>query len=211
MHRRLKTAALLVTSLAFVLGGGVMAAVQGKPKPKSGNTSGSSANKPDNSKPQTTAKPPVEKITVHGGVPHNENEHAFEVVFLKTGIHVYAYDMKGEPVSADALSGSATVMLKKAGEKPQEVTLKPTAAKTAGGRGFLAGDTDVTGAASVKISIKGLKGEKEKEVAFDLPFSGLSPEVKYVCPKCSGEQADPGECSKDKVKLEKKSTPAPKT
>ncbi|MFO0980409.1 MAG: hypothetical protein U1E76_01475 [Planctomycetota bacterium] len=156
----------------------------------------------------------MDKLTVHGGATHVASQHAFEVVFLKNGIHVYAYDMKGEPLSVDGLNGTATLTPKKAGEKGHDVTFKANPGKDQT-RGFLAADTDLAAIAkdphTVKIAIKGLPGDKEKDVTFEVPFTGLSPEVHYACPKCSGQQADPGECGKCHVKLEKKVGAAAKT
>jgi len=210
MHR-LRNAALLTAGVAFILASGALAGGGQKsaPKPQQSKPPDNSS-KPDN-KPAPATPPPQDKINVHGGTTKVEAEHAFEVVFMKTGIHVYAYDMKGEPLSSDGLSGTATFTPKKPGDKPVDTPFKAVPGKD-GARAYLAADAaDMTAVSTVKIAIKGLKGDKEKSVSFDMPFSSLSPEVHYVCPKCQASMADPGECPKDKVKLDKKTGAAAKS
>jgi hypothetical protein len=209
MHR-LRIAALLTAGVTFALAGGVMAAGnQAKPQGKPQAKPEKPPEKPAEKQAPAAEKPPAEKLTVHGGTSKIEKEHAFEVVFTKTGIKLYPYDMKGEPLGTDGLAGNASFTMKKTGDKPQDVAFKAVPSKD-GSRAYLAADiADITVINGVKINVKGLKGDKEKEVTFDLPFTTLSPEVHYVCPKCQGQMADPGECPKDKVKLEKKTAPAP--
>ena len=197
MHTR-KILALAVASTAFILG----------------TASAQTPQTPEKTKPQETAKPaatekaPADKINVHGGNPHQTAAHAFEVVFVKNGIIIYPYDIKGEPLAVDGLNSSITLTPKKAGEKPNTITAKATPGKDKTVRGFLIADTDLAAAAKdsmmVKITISGLKNDKEKEATFEIPFTGLSPDVKYVCTKCKMEGKDPGECTACKVVLEKK-------
>jgi hypothetical protein len=209
MHR-LRIAALLTAGMTFVLAGALMAGGTPKQGNKPPAKPPEKQDKPAEKPAPAQTPPSQDKINVHGGTTKILTEHAFEVVFTKAGIHVYSYDMKGEPVGTDGLTGNATFTPKKAGDKPIDVAFKAVPSKD-GSRAYLLAETDPTVTSNVKITIKGLKGDKEKTATFDLPFSALSPEVHYVCPKCQGQMADPGECPKDKVKLDKKVGTAPKS
>ncbi|MFO0981584.1 MAG: hypothetical protein U1E76_07495 [Planctomycetota bacterium] len=56
----------------------------------------------------TTVKPPMEKLTVHGGMASIAKEHAFEVVLHKDMALVYLYNMKGELRSSMSRAQRAT-------------------------------------------------------------------------------------------------------
>ena len=148
---------------------------------------------------------------MHGGRTWVGKDSAFEIVFLKDSVRLYPYDRKGAPVSTAGLEAKGNLDIK-AGEnasKPltfKSMVPKPTD-KDKGTREFLIAEIDLSkmpkDAATFRFMVTGLKSETEKEASFETPFTGLSPDVRYVCPKCKGESLDPGECTPCKAPLEK--------
>lgn len=163
--------------------------------------------------------PPAEKLTVHGGLAFVAQDRAFEVVYQRTGISVYVYDLRGEPLPVFDLKGSVTIRPKASADEAvpapftlafTEVAEKEAAPKQPASprvtRPHLAAETDLAqmkkDAFTAQLEI-GSMAREGKPTVFELPFPGLAPEVRYACPQCKAEMVDPGDCAACKVKLQR--------
>ena len=203
---------LLLAATAVV--GATLASAEALTLPQDAPPAKQDASKQDPAKPaaaKDTAGIPADKINVHGGRAWVGKETAFEIVFVKEGVRLYPYDKKGAPMSTAGLEAKGNIDIKtgEAASKPlafKAVVPKP-ADKDKGVREFLFAEIDLSkmpkDAGTFKFNVTGLKSDTEKEVAFELPFTGLSPTVLYVCPKCKGESSDPGQCAPCNAPLEK--------
>jgi len=70
----------------------------------------------------STAGPPAAVLGPHDGVLSKTKQHAFETVFLPTGVCVYLFDAQLAPMMMQRVKAVATVTAK--GTPPQEIPLK---------------------------------------------------------------------------------------